>query len=241
MKKSKKIACIAMIVLPTLLISVGAAMALGNSNNSMFAWWEPPSKRTDEPKGTAQYAAVESIDSTGKTLVSEGKRDFLLGYLENFRDEEVTGNESAAEAERITRKNTLIQEYREYVDALDGQMMTQEEYDAHYQHLMDIFLELLPLDPEPTPEKKIEIKIAQLLSGLEDDLCFSEINGESYIKFRRVDVSALKKSIEDLTSLQEKIDAKQLTLEQLQQEFAICLEVVKKASPEIYEAWILDE
>ena len=107
---------------------------------------------------------------------------------------------------------------------------------------MDIFCdELLPLEPEPTPEKQIEIKIAQLLSGLKDDLCFSEINGESYIKFRRVDVSALKKSIEDLTLLQEKIDAKQLTLEQLQQEFAICLEVVKKASPEIYEAWILNE
>lgn len=239
MKTNRKVICISLIVLLILLISVGTAMALGN--NSMFAWWEPPAKRADEPKGTAQYAANAQIDSTGKKMLSKEKRDFLLGYLEGFCDEEVTGNESTAEAERITRKNALIQEYREYVDVLDGQTMTTEEYEVHYQHLMDIFLELLPLEPEPTPEEKIEIKIAQLLSGLKEDLCFSEINGDAYINAFKVDVPALKKSIEDLTSLQEKIDAKQLTLEQLQQEFALCLEVVKKASPEKYEAWILNE
>mgnify|MGYP000201320546 CR=1 FL=1 len=235
MKKGKKFVILSLAALAALSIPVGAAVAVRISSERNCGRTKPPIMRVDNEQEPAE-------SDTNGMVFGDGERDFCLGYLEGFRDEEVTGDESAAEAERITRKNALIQEYREYVEALYGQSMTTEEYEIHYQHLMDIFCdELLPLEPEPTPEKQIEIKIAQLLSGLKDDLCFSEINGEAYIKSRRVDVSALKKSIEDLTLLQEKIDAKQLTLEQLQQEFAICLEVVKKASPEIYEAWILNE
>lgn len=235
MKKGKKFVILSLTVVAALSIPVGAAVAVRISSERNCGRTKPPIMRVDNEQEPAE-------SDTNGMVFGDGERDFCLGYLDNFEDEEVTGDESAAEAERITRKNALIQEYREYVEALYGQSMTTEEYEIHYQHLMDIFCdELLPLEPEPTPEKQIEIKIAQLLSGLKDDLCFSEINGEAYIKSRRVDVSALKKSIEDLTLLQEKIDAKQLTLEQLQQEFAICLEVVKKASPEIYEAWILNE
>lgn len=234
MKKGKKFVILSLAALAALSIPVGAAVGVRISSERNCGVTSPTMNLNEQE--LAELFADHSM------VFGDYERNFCLGYLDNFEDEEVTGNESAAEAERITRKNALIKEYREYVEALYGQPMTEEEYEIHYQHLMDIFCdELLPLEPEPTPEEQIEIKIAQLLSGLKDDLCFSEINGEAYIKSRRVDVSALKKSIEDLTLLQEKIDAKQLTLEQLQQEFAICLEVVKKASPEIYEAWILNE
>lgn len=171
------------------------------------------------------------------------ERNYCLGYVDDLKEESVTGNESAEEAERITRKNTLIQEYREYVEALYGQPMTTEEYEIHYQYLMGIYCdELLPREPEPTPEEVfIGDEIGILLARLEEHLEFSNIYGEEYIQSLQIDIPELERAIEELTSLKERAKAGQLSLEQMQQEYAACLEVVKKACPPQYAITIADE
>ena len=236
MKKGKKFVILSLAALAALSIPVGAAVAVRISSERNCGRTKPPIMRVDNEQEPAE-------SDTNGMVFGDGERDFCLGYLEGFRDEEVTGDESAAEAERITRKNALIQEYREYVEALYGQPMTEEEYEIHYQHLMDIFCdELLPLEPEPTPEEVfIGEEIGILLLRLEDHRYFSEVHGEKYIQNNEIDLPELERAIEDLTALKERAGAEQMPLEQIKQEYAVCLEVVKKACPPQYAITIADE
>lgn len=236
MKKGKKFVILSLAALAALSIPVGAAVAVRISSERNCGRTKPPIMRVDNEQEPAE-------SDTNGMVFGDGERDFCLGYLEGFRDEEVTGDESAAEAERITRKNALIQEYREYVEALYGQPMTEEEYEIHYQHLMDIFCdELLPLEPEPTPEEVfIGEEIGILLLRLEDHRYFSEVHGEKYIQNNEIDLPELERAIEDLTALKERAVAEQMPLEQIKQEYAVCLEVVKKACPPQYAITIADE
>lgn len=236
MKKGKKFVILSLAALAALSIPVGAAVAVRISSERNCGRTKPPIMRVDNEQEPAE-------SDTNGMVFGDGERDFCLGYLEGFRDEEVTGDESAAEAERITRKNALIQEYREYVEALYGQPMTEEEYEIHYQHLMDIFRdELLPLEPEPTPEEVfIRDEIGILLLRLEEHRYFSEVHGEKYIQNKEIDLPELERAIEDLTALKERAVAEQMPLEQIKQEYAVCLEVVKKACPPQYAIMIADE
>ncbi len=236
MRKGKKFVILSLVALAALSIPVGAAVAVRISSERNCGRTKPPIMRVDNEQEPAE-------SDTNGMVFGDGERDFCLGYLEGFRDEEVTGNESAAEAERITRKNALIKEYREYVEALYGQPMTEEEYEIHYQHLMDIFCdELLPLEPEPTPEEVfIGEEIGILLLRLEDHRYFSEVHGEKYIQNNEIDLPELERAIEDLTALKERAVAEQMPLEQIKQEYAVCLEVVKKACPPQYAITIADE
>lgn len=235
MKKGKKFVILSLAALAALSIPVGAAVAVRISSERNCGVTDPAMKLNDQ-----ELAALFADHSM---VFGDNERDFCLGYLDNFEDEEVTGNESAAEAERITRKNALIKEYREYVEALYGQPMTEEEYEIHYQHLMDIFCdELLPLEPEPTPEEVfIGEEIGILLLRLEDHRYFSEVHGEKYIQNNEIDLPELERAIEDLTALKERAVAEQMPLEQIKQEYAVCLEVVKKACPPQYAITIADE
>lgn len=236
MKKRKKFVILSLVALAALSIPVGAAVAVRISSERNCGRTKPPIMRVDNEQEPAE-------SDTNGMVFGDDERDFCLGYLEGFRDEEVTGDESAAEMERITRKNALIKEYREYVEALYGQPMTEEEYEIHYQHLMDIYCdELLPLEPEPTPEEVfIRDEIGILLLRLEEHLEFSSIHGEVYIQNKEIDLPELERAIEELTSLKERAKAGQLSLEQMQQEYAACLEVVKRACPPQYAITIADE
>lgn len=235
MKKGKKFVILSLAALAALSIPVGAAVAVRISSERNCGVTSPTMNLNEQE--LAELFADHSM------VFGDYERNFCLGYLDNFEDEEVTGNESAAEAERITRKNALIKEYREYVEALYGQPMTEEEYEIHYQHLMDIFCdELLPLEPEPTPEEVfIGEEIGILLLRLEDHRYFSEVHGEKYIQNNEIDLPELERAIEDLTALKERAVAEQMPLEQIKQEYAVCLEVVKKACPPQYAITIADE
>lgn len=235
MRKKRKFIILSLTVLAALSIPVGAAVTAQISSERNCGVTDPAMKLNEQ-----ELAALFADHSM---VFGDYERNFCLGYLDNFKAESVTGNESAAEAERITRKNTLIQEYREYVEALYGQPMTTEEYEVHYQYLMGLFVdEMLPLEPEPTPEEVFvgnEVNI--LLLRLEEHLEYSGIHGEEYIQSFQIDIPELERAIEELTSLKERAKAGQLSLEQMQQEYAACLEVVKRACPPQYAITIADE
>lgn len=235
MRKKRKFIILSLTVLAALSIPVGAAVTAQISSQRNCGVTDPAMNLNEQ-----ELAALFADHSM---VFGDYERNFCLGYLDNFKAESVTGNESAAEAERITRKNTLIQEYREYVEALYGQPMTTEEYEVHYQYLMGLFVdEMLPLEPEPTPEEVFvgnEVNI--LLLRLEEHLEYSGIHGEEYIQSFQIDIPELERAIEELTSLKERAKAGQLSLEQMQQEYAACLEVVKRACPPQYATMIADE
>ena len=235
MRKKRKFIILSLTVLAALSIPVGAAVTAQISSQRNCGVTDPAMNLNEQ-----ELAALFADHSM---VFGDYERNFCLGYLDNFKAESVTGNESAAEAERITRKNTLIQEYREYVEALYGQPMTTEEYEVHYQYLMGLFVdEMLPLEPEPTPEEVFvgnEVNI--LLLRLEEHLEYSGIHGEEYIQSFQIDIPELERAIEELTSLKERAKAGQLSLEQMQQEYMVCLEVVKWACPPQYAITILDE
>lgn len=235
MRKKRKFIILSLAVLAALSIPVGAAVTAQISSERNCGVTNPAMKLSEQ-----ELAALFADHSM---VFGDYERNYCLGYVDDLKEESVTGNESAEEAERITRKNTLIQEYREYVEALYGQPMTTEEYEIHYQYLMGIYCdELLPREPEPTPEEVfIGDEIGILLARLEEHLEFSNIYGEEYIQSLQIDIPELERAIEELTSLKERAKAGQLSLEQMQQEYAACLEVVKKACPPQYAITIADE
>ena len=235
MRKKRKFIILSLAVLAALSIPVGAAVTAQISSERNCGVTDPAMNLNEQ-----ELAALFADHSM---VFGDYERNYCLGYVDGLKKESLTGNESAAEAERITRKNTLIQEYREYVEALYGQPMTTEEYEIHYQYLMGIYCdELLPREPEPTPEEVfIRDEIGILLARLEEHLEFSNIYGEEYTQSLQIDVPELERVIEELTSLKERAKAGQLSLEQMQQEYMVCLEVVKRACPPQYAITILDE
>lgn len=235
MKKGKKFVILSLAALAALSIPVGAAVGVRISSERNCGVTSPTMNLNEQ-----ELAALFADHSM---VFGDYERNYCIGYVDGLKKESLTGDESAAEMERITRKNALIKEYREYVEALYGQPMTEEEYEIHYQHLMDIYCdELLPLEPEPTPEEVfIRDEIGILLLRLEDHRYFSEVHGEKYIQNNEIDLPELKRAIEDLTALKERAVAEQMPLEQIKQEYAVCLEVVKKACPPQYAITIADE
>lgn len=235
MRKKRKFIILSLTVLAALSIPVGAAVTAQISSQRNCGVTDPAMNLNEQ-----ELAALFADHSM---VFGDYERNYCLGYVDGLKKESLTGNESAEEAERITRKNTLIQEYREYVETLYGQPMTTEEYEAHYQYLMGIYCdELLPREPEPTPEEVfIGDEIGILLARLEEHLEFSNIYGEEYIQTKEIDIPELERAIEELTSLKERAKAGQLSLEQMQQEYAACLEVVKRACPPQYAITIADE
>lgn len=233
--RNKKKLIVPLAVLIILIIPVGivAVAQISNSSQRNLGKTEPPIMRANNAK---EPVLLDSNVANDKMVFGDYEKNFCLGYLDNFREEILTGSESTAEIARITRKNTLLQDYKEYVDKLYNQIMTTEEYDIHYDHLMNMFSEMLPLEPAPTPQEQFEIELKCLLSNLEENLYYSEIHGEMYIEEKKINISELKRSIEDLTSLQKKINLKQLSFEQMQCEYATCLEEVKKVSPYIFSS-----
>ena len=176
----------------------------------------------------------------GKMVFADRENEFCLGYLDNFKNESLTGNESPEEAERITRKNELIQEYKDYVGKLYGQTMTNEEYRSHYDHLMDMFQELFTLEPEPTPQEQLLSKAKVLRSGLDDELTFSK-RDEEYRQVCNIDLPMLKTLITHLKTLQKQIENGEITYEQSLQEYEKCLEELKIAHPGRYESVMNDD
>ena len=176
----------------------------------------------------------------GKMVFADRENEFCLGYLSNFKNESLTGNESPEEAERITRKNELIQEYKDYVGKLYGQTMTTEEYRSHYDHLMEMFQELFTLEPEPTPQEQLLSKVRILGSGLDDTLTFSK-RDEEYRQVYNIDLPMLKTLITHLDTLEKQIENGEITYEQSLQEYDKCLEELKIASPRRYESVMNDD
>ena len=232
-KRKKSVVIIALAALVVLLVPMITAVALQISGGDCEYWTKPPFMRADN----GQTPVALETDAENETMkFGDYEKNFCLGYLVNFKAEAVTDGESAEEAERITRKNALLQEYRTYVDTLYMQVMKQKDYDAHYEHLMGLFTELLLLEPEETPEELLDGNIRLLLLILKDDLYYSDLYGEAYIKDRKLDTAQLKQAIAELTALQEKLNGKQLTFEQAQRDYTACLEVVKTASPQAYSS-----
>lgn len=176
----------------------------------------------------------------GKMVFADRENEFCLGYLSNFKNESLTGSESPEEAERITRKNELIQEYKDYVGKLYGQTMTNEEYRSHYDHLMEMFQELLTLEPEPTPQEQLLSKAKILRSGLDDELTLSK-RDEEYRQLCNIDLPMLKTLITHLKTLQKQIENGEITYEQSLQEYDKCLEELKIAHPRRYESVMNDD
>ena len=176
----------------------------------------------------------------GKMVFADRENEFCLGYLDNFKNESLTGSESPEEAERITRKNELIQEYKDYVGKLYGQTMTTEEYRSHYDHLMEMFQELFTFEPEPTPQEQLLSKVRILGSGLDDVLTFSK-RDEEYRQLCSIDLPMLKTLITHLDTLEKQIENGEITYEQSLQEYDKCLEELKIASPRRYESVMNDD
>lgn len=233
MKKNKKIIiAVSLTVAFVLIVPIGIAVAMQISDNQLY-WTKPPYLRADNESAPI---ALESYDSKEEKLFDDEERDHCLGYLDYYKEETVTGSEATEEAKRIKQKNTLIQEYKLYVNSLYNQVMTIEEYEAHYEHLMDIVSKLLPLEPERTPEEQLAIDVIWILQRLDEDLYYCEFYGDAYINDNQINVAQLKQSIAELTALQEKLNGKQLTFEQAQRDYTACLEVVKTASPQAYSS-----
>ena len=237
MRKKVKLIIFVSLAFIILIIPVGIAVSaqISNSSQRNLGRIEPPVMHVNNGQ---EPVPLDSNVANDKMVFGDYEKNYCLGYSDNFKEEILTGSESTAETARITRKNTLLQDYREYVDKLYNQIMTTEEYDIHYNHLMSVFSEMLALEPEPTPQEQFEIELRCLLSKLEEDLYYSEIHGEMYIEDKKINISMLKRSIEDLTSLQKKISLKQLSFEQMQCEYATCLEEVKKASPYRFSSFV---
>lgn len=228
MRKNKKfLVVISLAALTILIIPLVAAVAAQVSDREPFGIRVSPPKWNGEPG----KIIPDSYLANGEKFFGDYEKNFCLGYLVNFKTETLTGDEDTDEAERITRKNNLLEEYRAYVDGLFMQVMTYEEYDAHYDYLMGIFLELLTLEPEQTPEEQLEIDIVRLLSKLKEELYYSELHGEWYIEDRNLNLVELNKSIADLTALQENLSEKKLTFEQAKLEYEACIKKVKIAAP----------
>ena len=187
----------------------------------------------------ANKRPASSADN-GKMVFADRENEFCLGYLSNFKNESLTGSESPEEAERITRKNELIQEYKDYVGKLYGQTMTTEEYRSHYDHLMEMFQELFTFEPEPTPQEQLLSKVRILGSGLDDTLTFSK-RDEEYRQLCNIDLPMLKTLITHLDTLEKQIENGEITYEQSLQEYDKCLEELKIASPRRYESVMNDD
>lgn len=201
-----------------------------------------PIGRSKPPAMTVNdKATLSAVDTCDNVMVfGDDEKEYCLGYLSNFKNESLTGSESPDEAKRITRKNELIQEYKAYVGKHYGRTMTNEEYRSHYDHLMEMFQELLTLEPEPTPQEQLLSKAKFLRSGLDDELTFGK-RDEHYRQVYNIDLPMLETLITHLKTLQKQIENGEITYEQSLREYEKCLEELKIAHPRRYESVMNDD
>ena len=236
MKKSTTYLLLGLLVVSIVASGFAVDAGLIMDEDDLF-YFKPPSIFTTKEE---RLKHLRSPNKVRPMLVEDRDREFLLGYLEHFKNESLNGSESPEEAERITRKNELIQEYKDYVAELYGQTMTTEEYRSHYDHLMDLIGEMLPLEPEPTPQEQLLSKAKVLRSGLDDELTFSK-RDEEYRQVCNIDLPMLKTLITHLKTLQKQIENGEITYEQSLQEYEKCLEELKIAHPGRYESVMNDD
>ena len=236
MKKSTTYLLLGLLVVSIVASGFAVDAGLIMDEDDLF-YFKPPSIFTTKEE---RLKHLRSPNKVRPMLVEDRDREFLLGYLEHFKNESLNGSESPEEAERITRKNELIQEYKDYVGKLYGQTMTNEEYRSHYDHLMDMFQELFTLEPEPTPQEQLLSKAKILRSGLDDELTFSK-RDEEYRQVCNIDLPMLKTLITHLKTLQKQIENGEITYEQSLQEYEKCLEELKIAHPGRYESVMNDD
>ena len=236
-RPSKRVLFVSLSILLIVLVPFGAAAVI--SNGGLFGGRDrPPSLWVNKPGPAAPGpAAMETASENDTMIFGDYEKDFCLGYLDNFKVETLTGSESAQEADRITRKNARIQEYREYVNRLYQQTMTPAEYNAHYDHLMKWFSALLTLEPEDTPEETLESYVSRLLLKLEEELYYCEHKG-AYAQQRHMNIPLLKEALAAFRSLQERFSAEGMTYAAKKAAYMASLEKVKAAMPDDYAAMI---
>ena len=81
MRKGKKFVILSLVALAALSIPVGAAVAVRISSERNCGRTKPPIMRVDNEQEPAE-------SDTNGMVFGDGERDFCLGYLEGFRDEE---------------------------------------------------------------------------------------------------------------------------------------------------------
>ena len=172
-------------------------------------------------------------------LYTDADKATSLARLKDFREETITGNEDPVEAERIAYKNALMQEYRDYVDALCGRAAPGGELYTHDNYLVDLYQKLERLDPGPTPEKLLENCMKSLLSDLiEKQRSIDDLKAEGYeeaIASNGVNVPELKACIDEISAFLERIDSEGMTFEEIRTECPGYLERAKIAVSFLYD------
>lgn len=172
-----------------------------------------------------------SSSEEGKITINDEKRDFLLGYLDNFKTESADGVADETEVMRISRKNALINEYREYVNKLYNTEMTETVYESHYEYLMVIFKELLTLEPEKSFNEKAAIYVERIIMNLDEygALCKAE-NGEQLAKEINFNAERADEALVALQTLKHKILNGIATKDEIKEEYSLCFEKFKAAT-----------
>lgn len=164
----------------------------------------------------------------GNVLIDDSEKEFLLGYLDGFDQESLTGTESAVDIERVTRINAMIQEYRSTVDSLYGKVMSTADYEAGKADLMDIFHKLLRLAPHQTPEEDLCVDMRRAIGMLEENI--------KHIRMKNADNAiTIERCIDDLAVLSERLQKGELSYETAKQEYRMLLEGVRDIFPFAYE------
>ena len=232
--KSKAFKIVAVLLVVVLFSSVLIVAA----GNGIFSGRDkPPRFRADEEqKGPSFNNTAE-----GKIIINDKKREFLLGYLDNFKAESVDGVADQAEVTRISRKNALINEYREYVNKLYNTEMTETVYESHYEYLMVIFKELLTLEPEKSFNEKAAIYVERIIMNLDEygALCKAE-NGEQLAKEINFNAERADEALVALKALKQKILDGTMTKDEIKEEYSVCLEKYKAAAPNNYASMLED-
>lgn len=189
---------------------------------------KPPKFRANEE----QKDVPSSDNANRKMIVDDAKRDFLLGYIDkNFKSESADGVSDEKELTRISRKNALINEYREYVNKLYNTEMTETVYESHYEYLMVIFKELLTLEPEKSFNEKAAIYVERIIMNLDEygALCKAE-NGEQLAKEINFNAERADEALVALQSLKHKILNGIATKDEIKEEYSLCFEKFKAAT-----------
>lgn len=222
--KSKAFKIVAVLLVVVLFSSVLIVAA----GNGIFSGRDkPPRFRADEEqKGPSFNNTAE-----GKIIINDKKREFLLGYLDNFKAESVDGVADQAEVTRISRKNALIKEYKEYVNKLYNTEMTETVYESHYEYLMVIFKELLTLEPEKSFNEKAAIYVERIIMNLDEygALCKAE-NGEQLAKEINFNAERADEALVALQTLKHKILNGIATKDEIKEEYSLCFEKFKAAT-----------
>ncbi len=146
-----------------------------------------------------------------------------LARLDLVTEEQVTGNESPEEAERIEKKNQLIREYRDYVDDCYMQYWTQDEFKSHRSGLRLDLLFIRELEPELTPEVKFVSELYSLKGPVDSclEMCnkyeleyVRDYDRSIYLLKQDLQTDELRKMVGDIETLQDDLLDETITLDE---------------------------